>query len=128
MIFPKTARSGKLCLFRGDAPMPSREFAVGDWVLYRKPKHSVSPGPRASEISPAPSGEFYTYIVEKFWIVREVLPDGRLRLGTRRGKSHLIDPSDPNLRRVSWWQRWIYVRRFREVETSTALQPPSGRQ
>jgi hypothetical protein len=92
------------------------KFAAGDWVLYRKLKHSTSPGPRASNISPAPAGELYTYLVEKFWIVEEVLPDGRLRLRTRRGKSHLIDRSDPNLRRIPWWKRWFYRRRFRDLK------------
>ncbi len=103
----------------------SVKFAAGDWVLYRKLKHSPSPGPRATEISPAPNGELYTYVVEKFWIVEEVLPDGRLRLRTRRGKSHLIDASDSNLRRVGWWNRWFYRARFREVESSTGSNDPS---
>src|SRR5688572_27504712 len=98
--------------------MRSVKFTPGDWVLYRKLKHSASPGPRASDISPAPNGELYTYLVEKFWIVEEILPDGRLRLRTRRGKSHLVEATDPNLRRVRWWNRWIYRARFREVESS----------
>jgi hypothetical protein len=107
--------------------MRSRRFAAGDWVFYRKSKASASPGPRASDISPAPKGELYTYFVEKFWIVQEVLDDGRLRVRTRRGKSHVIDASDPNLRRVAWWKRWIYKSRFREVEASTAGSAPDHR-
>jgi hypothetical protein len=99
-------------------------FATGDWVFYRKLKHSASPGPRAVNISPAPKGELYSYFVVKFWIVQNVLIDGRLRLRTRRGKSHLIDASDPNLRRVSWWQRWIYKKRFRRVEAPSDLVEP----
>jgi hypothetical protein len=99
------------------------KFAAGDWVLYRKLKHSASPGPRASNISAAPNGELYSYFVVKFWTVQEVLADCRLRLRTRRGKTHLIEASDPNLRRVSWWKRWIYKNRFREVEASTRSGP-----
>ena len=102
--------------------MTSRRFAEGDWVLYRKPKHSASPGPRASNVSPAPKGELYSYVVEKFWIVQEVLVDGRLRLRTRGGKSHLIEASDPNLCRVPWWKRWVYKDRFREVEASIGFK------
>src|SRR5688572_18369482 len=96
-------------------------FAVGDWVLYRKQKHSVSPGPRAREVSPAPTGESYSYVVEKFWIVQEVLGDGRLRLRTRRGKQHLVAASDPNLRRARWWHRWLYKDRFRESLASSEV-------
>ena len=92
------------------------KFSAGDWVLYRKLKHSASPGPRASSISPAPNGELYSYFVVKFWIVQEVLADGRLRIRTRRSKTHLIDAPDLNLRRVSWLKRWIYKNRFREVD------------
>ena len=102
--------------------MRSRRFAAGDWVRYRKVKHSASPGRRACDISPSRGGETYTYFVEKFWIVQEVLPDGRLRVRTRRGKLHLIEASDPLLRRVPWWQRWLYGSRFRAVEQSPKLQ------
>jgi hypothetical protein len=101
--------------------MRSRRFVAGDWVIYRKPKYSTSPGRRATNITPAPNGELYSYDVEKFWIVQEVLDDGSLRLRTRRGKVHLIDASDPNLRRVAWWKRWFYRHRFREVEAPTEL-------
>ena len=97
------------------------KFATGDWVFYRKLKHSASPGPRAVNISPAPKGELYSYFVVKFWIVQEVLANGHLRLRTRRGKSHFIEASDPNLCRVSWWKRRLYRKRFRRVETSSDL-------
>ena len=100
--------------------MRSRRFAAGDWVFYRKLKHSASPGPRANGIAPAERGEMYTYFVDKFWVVQEVLAEGRLRVQTRRGKSHLIEASDPNLRRASWWQRWIYRKRFLDVEQSAS--------
>jgi hypothetical protein len=94
-------------------------FKAGDWVVYRKLKHSASPGPRASNVSPSLHGELYSYFVAKFWIVEEVLADGRLRLRTRRGKTRMIDASDPNLRRATWWQRWIYKYRFREIQAET---------
>ena len=80
------------------------EFAPGDWVIYRKSKRSPVPGPRAKQIAPSVHGDDYGYVVDKFWIVQEVLPDGRLRLRTRRGKDHQIAPDDPNLRRPRWWE------------------------
>jgi hypothetical protein len=96
--------------------MRLRRFAPGDWVLYRKLKFSASPGPRARHISAATNGDEYSYFVVKYWIVDGILPDGLLKLRTRQGKTHLIEHSDPNLRRVSWWKRWIYKDRFRAVE------------
>jgi hypothetical protein len=92
------------------------KFTAGDWVIYRKLKHSASPGPRAHHVSPSPNGELYSYFVDKFWIVQRVLPDGRLQLGTRTGKTNLIEPGDPHLRRARWWERWLYKNRFREIE------------
>src|SRR6056297_910096 len=88
----------------------------GDWAVYRKSKQSKSPGPRAEKIQASPKGESYNYIVDKFWIVEAVLPTGELRLRTARGKSHVISPDDPNLRRPSWIQRLLWRHRFRDVE------------
>jgi hypothetical protein len=103
--------------------MRFEKFTAGDWVIYRKLKHSASPGPRAHHVSPSPSGELYSYFVDKFWIVQSVLPDGHLQLLTRTGKTHLIEPSDPHLRGARWWERWLYKDRFREIE---AIIPRSG--
>ena len=88
----------------------------GDWVVYRKPKFGIVPGPRAKAVAPAPQGEGYTYIVEKFWVVTDILPDGRLRLRTRRGKEHVVRSNDANLRQARWWERWLYRDRFRAIE------------
>ena len=96
------------------------KFTYGDWVIYRKLKHSASPGPRAHNISPSPHGELYNYFVDKFWIVESVLPDGRLQLRTRTGKTHVINASDPRLRRARWWERWFYNNRFKEIEATVS--------
>jgi hypothetical protein len=100
------------------------KYTAGDWVIYRKLKHSALPGPRACKIAPSPNGDLYSYIVAKFWIVAAVLPDGCLQLRTRTGKTHLIRPNDPNLRRARWWERWLYKTRFQQVEAA----PESGEQ
>jgi hypothetical protein len=92
------------------------KFTAGDWVIYRKLKHSALPGPRAHEITPSPHGELYSYFVNKFWIVQKVLPDGRVQLRTRTGKTHLLNSTDRYLRRARWWERWLYKTRFREIE------------
>jgi hypothetical protein len=91
--------------------MSLHRYSLGDWVVYRKTKHSTSPGPRAKEISPEPNGEAYSYCVEKFWAVTKI-DNGRVTLSTRRGKQHVVEPSDPNLRPARWWERLFYRDRF----------------
>ena len=92
--------------------MVGSKYRAGDPVIYRKRKHSTSPGPRAQDVDPAPHGEEYTYCVDKFWVVRERLENGSLLLATRRGKEHVVSPDDPNLRHPHWWERWLYRDRF----------------
>lgn len=87
-------------------------FRTGDQVIYRMTKHSDSPGPRARNVNPSPSGEDYNYIVDKFWVVNEVLDNGRLILRTRRGKTREIAADDPNLKVPSWWQMLLYKKQF----------------
>lgn len=94
-----------------------RELKPRDWVIYRKQKFSSSPGPRAKAVDAAPRGETYSYVVDKFWIVKSMLEDGRALLVTRTGKEHAVELSDPNLRLAGWWERWRYKSRFEDVET-----------
>ena len=98
--------------------MSKSRFKPGDWVIYRKQKRSASPGPRAQQTSPSPKGETYTYLVDKYWIVEEVLDDGTLRLRTRRGKEHIVQADDPRLRKPRWLEGWLLHVRFRSVEES----------
>lgn len=95
--------------------MASR-FRPGDRVIYRKSKHSTSPGPRAADVQPAPRGEYYAYNVDKFWTVSEVKPDGTIVVRTRRGKEHLLEPDDRALRKARWWERLLYRDRFPPLE------------
>ncbi len=94
----------------------AREFEPGDPVIYRKSKHSASPGPRAADVQPAPRGEYYAYKVDKFWTVAEVRPDGMIVVRTRRGKEHLLEAGDRALRKARWWERLLYRDRFPELE------------
>ena len=93
--------------------MKNHRYRKGAPVIYTKQKTSPSPGKRAAEITPASKGETYTYVVDKFWVVSDVLEDGTLLLRTRRGKEHHISPDDPMLRRATWWERMLYASRFR---------------
>ncbi|QDU54381.1 hypothetical protein [Aeoliella mucimassa] len=96
--------------------MFTKPLQPGDWVVYRKQKYSTSPGPRAKQVAAAPLGESYTYVVHKFWVVKQQVDDARVLLITRTGKEHTVRLADPNLRAARWWERWLYGERFRETE------------
>lgn len=100
--------------------MGVKRLHPGDWVIVRKQKVSTSPGPRARQTSPASKGDTYAYLVEKYWVVEQVFDDGRIGLRTRRGKRHIMSPTDPRLRKARWWERWLLRRRFRAVESTAA--------
>ena len=88
------------------------EFKPGDPVIFRVTKQSTDPGPRAVEVHPAPSGETYSYQVDKFWTVSEVRVDGTVQLVTRRGKQRSVSKDDVRMRHARWWERWMYRDRF----------------
>src|SRR5262249_14901055 len=87
-------------------------FKRGDFVIYRKQKHSVHPGPHAKDISPAPKGDYYSYCVDKFWTIISVQADHTVVICTRRGKQHTLVADDPALRRAHWWERLLFRHRF----------------
>jgi hypothetical protein len=87
-------------------------YREGDLVIYRMQKQSTLPGPRAKDIHPTPHGDTYSYVVDKFWIVAEVRGGDKLLLRTRRGKEHLVDTDDRQLRPASWWEKLVYRNRF----------------
>jgi hypothetical protein len=64
------------------------------------------------------TGDGYSYSIDKFWLVENVLADGKLLLQTRGGKQHLIDENDPNLRFVTLWDQICYRARFRQLRLS----------
>ena len=105
--------------------MKTGKFEPGDWVVYRKTKHSEQPGPRASNVAPARHGEGYTYTIDKYWVVRDVLPDGQLLIRTRRGKEHVVSPNDPVLRRANLLQRLLHRARFTAIEQQEVGRPTS---
>jgi hypothetical protein len=84
----------------------------GNPVVYRVRKCTSRPGPRAKQIQPAKRGDFYSYVVDKFWIVERVLDGGKLLLKTRRGKMHVVNADDTNLHLAHWWERIAHRQRF----------------
>jgi len=105
---PSPTRSASRPLWRG-------EYKRGDAVIYRQSKLSPHPGPRAEGVRPMPTGEDYSYCVNKFWIIAED-PGDKVVVKTRRGKVHRIDVDDPNLRHAHWWEKLIYRDRFPHLE------------
>ncbi|MDB5300834.1 MAG: hypothetical protein JWO87_2497 [Phycisphaerales bacterium] len=94
-----------------------KQFHTGDPVVFRVAKRSTHPGPRAREVRPEPGGEGYHYHVDKFWTVVTVR-EGRLLVQTRRGKLHLVDSTDPDLRPAGWWERLAYRSRFPSLQSA----------
>jgi hypothetical protein len=101
--------------------MYANHYRPGDWVIFRKRKHSASPGPRAREITPEPNGEQYSYCVDKFWGVA-ASESGHVILVTRRGKQHTVNCNDPNLRPARWWEKLIYRSRFPQLDSATCVR------
>src|SRR5262249_15657052 len=100
-------------------------FKAGDYVVYRKKKVSLHPGPHAKSIYPAPNGDYYSYDVNKFWTVVEVQANDEMVVWTRRGKRLTLNASDPALRRAGWWERLLFRRRFPPLESAPGFSKPS---
>ena len=98
--------------------MKRLSWSVGDLLVFRKSKVNKSPGPRAKNISPSTSGDSYGYTVDKYWIVKEVLPEGALLVQTKRGKELTLPSDDVGLRKPYLWERWYLRKRFRELSES----------
>ena len=103
--------------------MMNPKWKAGDWAVYRKSKRSTTPGPRATSVKACRKGENYTYIVDKFWIVDSTLPGGRLMLRTARGKTHIIDANDPNLRKPGWLRRLLWRGRLWYSHMTNIISP-----
>jgi hypothetical protein len=101
------------------------KYRPGDPVIFCMSKVSTEPGPRATDVHPAPNGETYNYLVPKFWRVESRHPNGLLVLITRRGKRHQVQPDDPRLRPAWFWERWLYGSRFPSITSSNEPAPPS---
>lgn len=98
--------------------MAKKQLKRNDWAVYRKQKTSKTPGPRASDVRPAGKGDSYNYMVDKYWVVEDVLEFGEIRLCTRRGKRHVVAADDPHLRAANWWERLFYRSRFNAIDLS----------
>ncbi|MCG6157381.1 hypothetical protein [Rubinisphaera margarita] len=102
------------------------QFQVGDHVIYLMTKQSSHPTLRATKVSPSAHGDQYNYVVEKFWVIREIRDDGTLVVQTRRGKTREILEDDPSLKKATWWHRWMYRDRFPELQAQPDYRDKVG--
>ena len=103
------------------------DYKPGDPVIFRVTKQSTDPGPRAVDVHPAQSGETYSYQVDKFWAVRDILSDDMVQLVTRRGKQRSVSKDDLRLRHARWWERWFYGDRFPKlVQLQASASTPAS--
>ena len=84
----------------------------GDFLVYRKPKVSARPGPRARNVQASEKGDDYYYEVDKYWAVADVRDDGELIAVTRTGKQVHLQPEDEHLRKAGLVERILHRNRF----------------
>lgn len=101
--------------------MQNHRFQSGDLVIYTMTKQSPHPGPRARSIHPSESGEDYSYVVDKFWMVAALINGQQLQLVTRKGKTRTVNVNDPLLRKASWWEKFRHRNRFPSEEILSTM-------
>jgi hypothetical protein len=87
----------------------------GDFLIYRKPKVSPHPGPRARNVQASEKGDDYYYEVEKYWTLADVREDGKLIAVTRTGKQVQLQPEDEHLRKAGILDRVLHRNRFPSI-------------
>jgi len=85
---------------------------VGEFVVFSKLKTSSHPSPRAKAIRPAQHGEYYSYIIDKFWKVVQVFDDETIEVETRRGKRHRLNKNTPLMRKAGLLHQLLSRHRF----------------
>lgn len=103
-----------------------RQYKSGDPVIYRVTKSSACPGPRAKDITPAEHGETYTYQVDKFWLIDQLLDGNRALIRTRRGKTRIVELSDVNLRPARWWELLLHRAQFPTPHGDGEVKPKNS--
>ena len=88
------------------------KLKVGDFIIFRKWKSSTSPSPQAKNTYPSQSGEMYSYGIDKYWKVVEVVDDQTIEIETRRGKRHRIEKNPSIMRKASFLDKLLHKDRF----------------
>ena len=98
--------------FRQARQEPEACTEPGDRVVYTATKHSRHPGPRAEAGAAGAARRGLLVRCKKYWLVREVRPDGTLTVITRRGKERIVAGRRPRLRPARWWETFFFGSRF----------------
>jgi hypothetical protein len=88
------------------------KFRKGDRIIYHKNKVSAHPTPRARDVHPAARGDDYHYVVDKYWIVTDIIDEQTIEAMTRTGKRHRLSVEDPRLRKAGLISRLIHYSDF----------------
>lgn len=88
------------------------KFSINDCVIYHEPETSTRPAPEARDVRPAEMGEFYSYVIDRYWRVVRVHADGSLDVASRTGQLHRVRANDPLLQKAGWWRRLVKRRMF----------------
>lgn len=106
--------------------LQNHRFQSGDLVIYTLTKQSPHPGPRARSIHPSESGEDYSYVVDKFWMVAQMINNHQLQLVTRKGKTRIVELTDPLLRKANWWEKFRHRNRFPSIDILESMNKPGS--
>ena len=87
-------------------------YKVGDFIVFRKWKSSTHPSPRAKETYPSKHGDTYTYGIDKYWKVVEIIDGDTIEVETRRGKRHRLSLKTAKFRKMNFLDRWLMGREF----------------
>ena len=89
-----------------------RGLRVGVPIIYRMVESSTRPDPEAWDVHPAPRGDFYYYLMSKYWRIEKVQADGWIVAVTPLMEHHYLRWDDPNLRKANFLERLRYAARF----------------
>lgn len=89
-----------------------RNLYPGVPIIYRMVESSTRPDPEAWDVHPAPRGDFYYYLMSKYWRVEKVQTDGWIVAVTPLMEHHYLRWDDPNLRKANFLERLRYAARF----------------
>jgi len=88
------------------------KFIKGDRIIYKKNKISAHPTPRARDVHPSSGGDDYHYVVDKYWIVTDIIDEQTIEAMTRTGKKHRLSVRDPRLRKAGLFSRLFHYSHF----------------
>ena len=88
------------------------KYKVGDFIVFKKWKASTNPSPRAKDTFPSPHGDYYTYRIDKYWKVVDIIDADTIEVETRRGKRHRISVKTENVRKMNFLDKWLMRRQM----------------